>query len=195
MILRKLKIGTRLAIGFGAIMLVMVGLALGSLWVNKVSRDRLAATLAEAGAKEQLAIEMKGLALELSSSLRNLVILPDLEALGLENERIRSLQGALDTALTRMAGLEIAAHERQVVMSIRGIDAEFDGPSKEAYELATHFRTEDVRAHVRPRCRCTTSRMDGLGRGDAGLPPQVARPSTGAVAGPTNGIVLVRKQG
>ena len=144
MILRKLKIGTRLAIGFGAIMLVMVGLALGSLWVNKVSRDRLAATLAEAGAKEQLAIEMKGLALELSSALRNLVILPDLEALGLENERIRSLQGALDTALTRMAGLEIAAHERQVVMSIRGIDAEFDGPAKEAYELATHFRTEDV---------------------------------------------------
>jgi X-X-X-Leu-X-X-Gly heptad repeat protein len=144
MILRKLKIGTRLAVGFGAIMALMVSVALGTLWLDKLNRDQLAATISDASAKEQLALEMKGLALELSSALRNLVLLPELKALALEHDRIAALQMGLDVARQRMAGLELGANERQVVAAIARIDAEFEAPVAQAYELATHFRTEDV---------------------------------------------------
>jgi X-X-X-Leu-X-X-Gly heptad repeat protein len=144
MILRRLKIGTRLAVGFGGIMILMVGVALGTLYLDKVNRDRLAATIAEASAKEQLAIEMKGLALELSSALRNLVLLPELKALGLEHDRIQALQVALDVARERISRLELGANERQVVAAVSRIDAEFEAPIAQAYDLATHFRTEDV---------------------------------------------------
>ena len=73
MVLRKLKIGSRLAIGFGAIMVMMIGVALGAIFLDKLNRDGLAATITAASAKEQLAVEMKLLALEQSSAMRNLV--------------------------------------------------------------------------------------------------------------------------
>ena len=47
MILRKLKIGTRLAVGFGAVLFLMVGVSLGTVFLDKVNRDRLAATIRE----------------------------------------------------------------------------------------------------------------------------------------------------
>ena len=51
MVLRKLKIGSRLAIGFGAVMLLLVGAAVGAVVLDKVNRDRLTETLAAASAK------------------------------------------------------------------------------------------------------------------------------------------------
>ena len=55
MLLRNLKIGTRLAVGFGAVLLVMVVVAVGGTAVAKKSRDDLTATLQAIGAKEHLA--------------------------------------------------------------------------------------------------------------------------------------------
>ena len=91
MILRKLKIGARLAIGFGAVMVLLAGAAVGSVILDKLNRDRLTATLAAASAKEQLAVEMKLVALEQSSALRNLVLITDLKGMAAENDRIKSL--------------------------------------------------------------------------------------------------------
>ena len=144
MVLRKLKIGSRLAVGFGAIMLLLVGAAVGAVILDKVNRDQLTARLAGASAKEQLAVEMKLLALEQSSALRNLVIITDLKSLAAENERIRSLATALDTTRERILRLDLSAAERQVVANVARIDNEFEAPVKEAFEFASHFRTEDT---------------------------------------------------
>ena len=81
MVLRRLRIGSRLAIGFGAVMLLLVGAAIGAVILDKVNRDRLTTRLAAASAKEQLAVEMKLTALEQASALRNLVIIVDLKAM------------------------------------------------------------------------------------------------------------------
>src|SRR5688572_563295 len=144
MVLRRLKIGSRLAIGFGAIMVLLTAAALGSVLLDKLNRDRLTATIAAANAKEQLAVEMKLLALEQSSVLRNLVLLPDQKAIAAENERIKSLDAALDVARERISKLALSPAERQVVGNIARIDAEFDAPVKTAFEYASHFRTEDT---------------------------------------------------
>ena len=144
MLLRRLKIGSRLAIGFGAVMVLLTGAALGSVLLDKLNRDRLTATIAAASAKEQLAVEMKLLALEQSSALRNLVLIGDPKAMAAENERIKSLASALDVARERLAKLELSPNERQVLNNIAKIDAEFDAPVKTAYEYASIFRTEDT---------------------------------------------------
>ena len=144
MVLRKLKIGSRLAIGFGVILALMAIIALGAALLNKYDRARLASTLAEASAKEQLAVEMKLTALEQLSALRNLVLVGDLKAMEAVNERVKSLGQALDTARERLKGLELTPAERQVMDSVAKADAELEAPAKEAFELATHFRTEDV---------------------------------------------------
>ena len=144
MVLRKLRIGSRLAIGFGAIMVLLTAAALGSVLLDKLNRDRLTATIAAASAKEQLAVEMKLLALEQSSVLRNLVLLPDQKSIAAENERIKGLAAALDVARERIAGLALSPAEREVVGNVARLDAEFDAPVKTAFEYASHFRTEDT---------------------------------------------------
>ena len=144
MVLRKLKIGARLAVGFGAILLVLVGAAVSSIVLEKLNRERLTETIATANAKEQLAVEMKLLALEQSSSLRNLVLLADPKSMAAENERIKSLANALDVARGRLLKMELEANERQTVQNIAKIDAEFDAPVKTAFEYASLFRTEDT---------------------------------------------------
>jgi methyl-accepting chemotaxis protein len=144
MVLRKLKIGSRLAAGFGVILFVLGGVTVLSTLMEKFNRDRLTQTIAAASAKEQLAVEMKLLALEQSSSLRNLVLLVDPKSIAAENERIKSLATSLDVARGRVLNLELSQNERKIVQNIAAIDAEFDAPVKTAFEYASIFRTEDT---------------------------------------------------
>jgi len=144
MVLRKLKIGARLGLGFGAIMVMIIGVSLGAIYLDKVNRDHLAATISAASAKEHLAVEMKLLALEQSSAMRNLVLIADVKGMANAYDRIKSLQESLDVARERIAKLDLSPAEHQVVAAIAKIDAEFDAPIKEAYEFASHFRTEDT---------------------------------------------------
>src|SRR4051812_2981417 len=144
MVLRKLKIGSRLAVGFGAIILLLVGTALGAVVLDKIGRDKLSESLASAGAKEQLAVEMKLLALEQSRALRNLVLIADPKTMQAENERIKSLAVSLDRARERIVGMALTPAERQVVDNVAKIDAEFDEPVKTAFDYASVFRTEDT---------------------------------------------------
>src|SRR5688572_26072450 len=109
MVLRRLKIGSRLAIGFGAVMVLLAGAAVGTVILDKVNRDRLTTRLAAASAKEQLAVEMKLLALEQSSALRNLVIIGEPKAMAAENDRIGSLSASLDAVRARIQQLELSA--------------------------------------------------------------------------------------
>ena len=144
MVLRKLKIGARLAAGFGVILFVLAGVTGLSTLMEKYNRDRLTETIAAANAKEQLAVEIKLLALEQSSSLRNLVLLADPKSMAAENERIKSLAQALDVARGRLMKLDLSDNERKVLQNIAAIDAEFDAPVKTAFEFASIFRTEDT---------------------------------------------------
>ncbi|HEX5128587.1 MAG TPA: methyl-accepting chemotaxis protein, partial [Usitatibacter sp.] len=144
MVLRKLKIGSRLAIGFGAVMLLLVGAAVGAVVLDKLNRDRLTQTLATASDKEHLAVEMKLLALEQASALRNLVLITDLKGMAAENDRIKSLAAALDATRERLGRAELSGNEREVLANLARIDGEFDAPVKSAFEYATTFRTEDT---------------------------------------------------
>ena len=144
MVLRRLKIGSRLATGFSILLLAMAAVMLLSTHLEKVNRESLMATIAAASAKERLAVELKLLALEQSSALRNLVLIADPKSLAAENERIKSLASAQDVARGQLLKLDLSPNERQAVQSISAIDAEFDVPVKTAFEYASVFRTEDT---------------------------------------------------
>jgi methyl-accepting chemotaxis protein len=144
MVLRRLKIGSRLAAGFGILLAAMAAVMLVSTYLEKVNRESLMSTIATAGEKERLAVEMKLLALEQSSALRNLVILVDQKALAAENDRIKSIAASMDAARDRIGKLELNATERELVANLARIDADFEAPVKTAYEYASIFRTEDT---------------------------------------------------
>jgi methyl-accepting chemotaxis protein len=144
MILRRMRIGTRLALGFGAILAIMLVVSVGGTALGKKSRDELAAVVAVAGAKESLAAEMKALALEQSAVMRNIGLHSDIKAMQSDEDRARQLGKAYDEAREKMARLVSMPAEREILDTLNKLDKDLDKPFAQALGLSTSFRNEEA---------------------------------------------------
>jgi len=144
MILRKMRIGTRLALGFGAILAIMLVVSVGGTALGKKSRDELAAVVASAGAKEGLAAEMKALALEQSAVMRNIGLHTDIKAMQGDEDRARQLGKAYDDAREKMGRLVSLPAEREILETLTKLDKDLDKPFAQALGLSTSFRNEEA---------------------------------------------------
>ena len=144
MILRRLRIGTRLAIGFGAILAILMAVTVGGTGLGKKSRDDLVAVIGAASAKERLAAEMKALVLEQSSVMRNIGLHSDIKSMQNDEDRARQLGKAYDAAREKMAKLALQPAERRILETLDKIDKEVEGPFRQALGLSTTFRNEEA---------------------------------------------------
>src|SRR3954470_13323844 len=144
MLLRKVKIGSRLAFGFGVIVLVMMVISVGGTALGKKSRDELAHVVASTGQKERLAADMRSLVLEQSATMRNIGLHSDLKAMQMDEDRAKRLGQMYDEARERMAKLDISPAEREILDSLRQLDSDLNVPEKQAMAMATSFRNEDA---------------------------------------------------
>jgi methyl-accepting chemotaxis protein len=142
MTLRDLKIGTRLAIGFGAFVALMIVGSIGGVTLMKTSREDLMAVLQAAGAKEFLAARMKAIALEQSATMRNIGLHSDIKAMQAEEDRARALGKAYDDARDSMAPKVESTEEREILDSLSKLDKELDKPFQQALGLSTSFQNE-----------------------------------------------------
>jgi methyl-accepting chemotaxis protein len=144
MLLRNLKIGSRLVLGFGLIMLVMIAVSIAGTALGKKSRDDLSVAIAQAGQKERLAADMKSLVLEQSTSMRNIGLHSDLKAMQMDEDRARRLGQMYDEARERMARFTLSPNEREILDSLKQLDTDLETPVKQAMAMATSFRNEDA---------------------------------------------------
>jgi X-X-X-Leu-X-X-Gly heptad repeat protein len=144
MLLRRVKIGTRLAFGFGAIVLVMVLVSVGGMALGTKSRDELGRIVAATGEKQRLAAEMRSLVLEQSATMRNIGLHADLKAMQMDEDRAKRLGQMYDEARARMGKLETSPAEREILDALRQADSELNTPLKQAMAMATSFRNEDA---------------------------------------------------
>jgi methyl-accepting chemotaxis protein len=144
MLLRNLKIGTRLAVGFGAILVIMVAVAVGGTALAKKSRDDLTATLQTTGDKERLAADMKALVLEQSSVMRNIGLHSDIKAMQSDEDRARNLGKAYDDAREKMSRLVSTPAERAILETLNTLDKQVEAPFRQALGMSTSFRNEDA---------------------------------------------------
>ena len=144
MFLRNLRIGTRLALGFGAIVAILLTVSVAATWLGKKSRDDLAAVVATAGAKQNLAAEMKALALEQSAVMRNIGLHTDIKAMQVDEDRAHTLGRLYDEARERMSRMGLSATEREIIEALNKSDKELDKPFLQALGLSTSFRNEEA---------------------------------------------------
>jgi len=144
MLLRKVKIGSRLAFGFGVIVLVMIVVSVGGTALGKKSRDELARVVSVTGMKERLAGDMRSLVLEQSATLRNIGLHSELKLMQMDEDRARRLGKMYDEARERMAKLDISPAEREILDGLRQLDSDLDTPLKQAMAMATSFRNDDA---------------------------------------------------
>jgi methyl-accepting chemotaxis protein len=144
MLLRKLKIGSRLGLGFGVILAVMMVVSVGGTALGKKSRDDLAGVVAAAGAKERLASDMKSLVLEQSAVMRNVGLHADLKSMQMDEDRAKRLGQMYDDARDRISKLGLAPGEHEILKTLTQIDKDVEAPFKQAMAMSTSFRTEDA---------------------------------------------------
>jgi methyl-accepting chemotaxis protein len=148
MVLRKTKIGTRLALGFGAILAIMMVVTVGGTALSQHSRRDLAQVHDAAGRKEGLAADMKALVLEQSAVMRNIGLHADIKAMHQDEDRSRRLGKMYDEARDRMLKLPMSAAEREIVDTLGAIDKQIEAPFNQALGMSTSFRTEEAAAVI-----------------------------------------------
>ncbi|HLX24081.1 MAG TPA: methyl-accepting chemotaxis protein, partial [Usitatibacter sp.] len=142
--LRDLRIGPRLALGFGIIVFVMAAVALGATRLGQSSRDGLAEVIEAAGAKEALAAQMKAFLLEQSNAMRSLGLRTEVKDMQRDEDRVRWLGQRYDDAIARMEKLRLSSEEAAVITTLRDVSRRIDEPFKDALALATGFQVESA---------------------------------------------------
>ncbi|HUP30434.1 MAG TPA: methyl-accepting chemotaxis protein [Usitatibacter sp.] len=148
MVLRKTKIGTRLALGIGAILAIMTVVTIGGTALSQKSRRDLAEVHDASGAKEALAADMKAIVLEQSAVMRNIGLHSDIKAMQQDEDRSRRLGKMYDDMRDRMAKLPLAQAERDILETLGAIDKQIEAPFNQALGLSTSFRTEEAAALI-----------------------------------------------
>jgi methyl-accepting chemotaxis protein len=144
--LRRMRIGARLALGFGAMLAVMVVVSFGGTWLGKKSRDDLAGVMAASAGKQGIAAQMKALMLERSAMIRNIGLHSDVKAMQADEDRARRLGAMYDATREKMARLVTTVAERDIIDSLNKLDRSLDAPITQALGLSTNFRSEDASA-------------------------------------------------
>jgi methyl-accepting chemotaxis protein len=143
MVLRKMRIGSRLALGFGTILAVMMVVSIGATALGQKSRHELAQVLETSRVKEALAADMKVLVLEQSAVMRNIGLHSDVKSMQIDEDRARRLGAMYDEAIEKMTHVALSPNERAVVETLKKVDKEIDAPLNQAIGLATSFRGEE----------------------------------------------------
>ena len=142
--LRNMKIGLRLALGFGVILAVLMVVSIAATVFGKIGRDNLVAVMTAAETKERLAFEMKAIVLEQSAVMRNIGLHSEIKAMQADEDRAKSLGMAYDAARDKMAQLATAPEERALLDILNKLDKDIEAPVKQALGLSTSFRNEEA---------------------------------------------------
>ena len=142
--LRSLRIGTRLAVGFGIILaMLIVALAADNI-VTTRNRDAMITGLEVSNAKSALAADIKSALLEGGIAMRNIGLQSDLAAMRKEEEKVKALRSRFTESRDKLSGLGLTDTEKKILGELSRLDQETDTPFKEAIRLVTAFNSEDA---------------------------------------------------
>jgi methyl-accepting chemotaxis protein len=144
MLLRKLKIGSRLGLGFGVILGVMIVVSVGGTALGKKSRDDLSEVIAAASSKEadRRRHEVARARAVERDAQRGPALGPEVDA---DGRRPRQAPRADVRRGPRPHDQdEPRAAERDILATLAQIDKDVELPFKQAMAMSTSFRNEDA---------------------------------------------------
>ncbi len=146
--LRSLTIGTRLASGFGAILLSASALLVGAMVSNAASRTTLLQTLAKASAQQEQAAEMRAALLASAIAVRNMGLQTQVDAVQHDEEEAKSERARFVASRIKLEAAAATADEQALFKRLGEIDAKMEEHFKEAVDLASQFNTEQAGAVI-----------------------------------------------
>jgi len=164
--LRNLKIGTRLAAGFGTLLALLAVVVLINIVLSNANRSRLTAGIAAANQKTVLVATMKSAQLQSGIAIRNIGLQSDVGAMQKEEQRIKELHTRYTGARDALLALSLGSAEQQRLAEIARIDAALQKPFKEALGQALAFDGEGaiktIVTQIDPLNQAAQAEMDQL---------------------------------
>ena len=157
MSLRDFKIGTRLGMGFGSILVILAVVVLSANALNYRNKAELLEGLALAGEKNTQASQMKSAMLETGIAMRNIGLQGDVGLMQAEESKVRQHRKLYDGARDKLAGLGLSDGEKALLADIAKVDGEVDAAFKEAMGQVLAFNSEGA-------AKVIATRIDPLNR-------------------------------
>ena len=144
MTLRKLHIGTRLGLGFGIILLILVLALVAGGVLNANNKRTLRSGLEAADGKATLAISMKIALLQGGISMRNIGLQSDVALMQKDEQKVKLNQKLYAEALDRLSSFGLSDAEKKILADIAATEAEIAPLLKEAIGQALAFNAEEA---------------------------------------------------
>ncbi|MDO8040997.1 methyl-accepting chemotaxis protein [Janthinobacterium sp. SUN211] len=142
MSLRDFKIGTRLGIGFGSILAILVVVIVSANALNYRNKAQLLTGLELASEKNTQASLMKSAMLETGIAMRNIGLQGDVGLMQVEEGKVREQRKLYDGARGKLASLGLSEGEKALLANIAKVDGEVDAAFKEAMGQVLAFNSE-----------------------------------------------------
>ena len=146
--IRDMRIGLRLGLGFGMILLVASVMLVGTLISNGNSRATVLGTLQRAAAQQDLAEEMRRTLLSSAVSVRNMGLQTKVDAVQKDEAEAKRQRAAYLAAKSKLEADGLGDKERELFSNLADIDKQMDAQFKEAVDLAAQFNTEQAGAVI-----------------------------------------------
>ncbi|OEZ97369.1 methyl-accepting chemotaxis protein [Duganella sp. HH101] len=140
--LRDFKIGARLRIGFGSILLILVVMVLMTNYLNYSNKSKLTGGLELATEKNLEAGIMKSAMLETGIAMRNIGLQSDVSLMQKEEQKVKDQRARYDKALASLKAQGLNDAEKKVLADIAALDTDTDKAFKEAIGQVLAFNSE-----------------------------------------------------
>src|SRR5476649_2630764 len=140
--LRDFKIGVRVCVGFGSILLILVAMVLTTSYLNYSNKDKLTTGLGLSTVKSLQAAAMKSAMLETGIAMRNIGLQSDVSLMQKEEEKVKDQRKKYESAITGLKKLGLDDSETKVLSDIATLDDGVDAAFKEAIVQVLAFNSE-----------------------------------------------------
>jgi len=183
--LRDFTIGTRLRIGFGAILAILVAMVLLTNYLNYNNSKHLETGLTVASAKNLQASTMKSAMLETGIAMRNIGLQSDVSLMQKEEQKVKDQRALYEKALNDLKALGLSGEEQGVLAEISKLDGQTDTAFKEALAQILAFNSEGaakiLSGRIDPLNQQTLAQINKLVNLQLAASNQVIGSSEGAV--------------
>ena len=174
MVLRNLKIGVRLALGFGSLMLILLVVIVLSSTLGERSKKDLLVGVEGASAKVALTNGMKSALMEAGIAVRNIGLNGDVTAMQQQAAAVTRQNALYSAARDKLEKLPVTAPERSILDTLAQIDRDSAAPYREAIGQAMAFdseaATKTIVSRIDPLNQKAVTQMEQLaGLADANL--------------------------
>jgi methyl-accepting chemotaxis protein len=140
--LRDFKIGARLRIGFGSILLILVAMVLMTNYLNYSNKSKLTKGLELSTAKNLQAGAMKSAMLETGIAMRNIGLQSDVSLMQKEEKKVKDQRARYEKAVADLKALGLHDEEKKALADIAALDADTASAFKEAIGQILAFNSE-----------------------------------------------------